>query len=733
MKIWSATPTNVTISTDHKEEKPTVVEQDTEERYFDPTEITASLPLLPFANQVGGHASFFRFSKRTICKPVTKKEQEVYEHLDAYHPQLLPFTSQYLGVLNVTYRANYDASDNGHKLILPEVFFDQNEHLLSRWRTCQDRKNTCHSVVSPISPLSETEERKEVSFPPETHPLTKNMTRAKQFQEQVLREVFTPQALRKRLRDVHTWKSTGYLEETVSNSNSNSSGGGGGGGGGGVSGVGNQTPLHHEPPPLESAPLLSYPYPDSLGAAYPKETETVQREVVFLDPLLPSSPTDDVFPIDRVTVQPRKPSVMQSTASAPQSPRMREMRLHNPVIRPAQDMSLGVLSSHTSLLDPLNTVSLSPQRSPQRSPQKPLPNPPASWRKMPEPTNPWSLQVYHRDLQKIRHLSHQNTRDAVRQFILIEDLTDGLLFPCVLDLKMGTRQHGVYATLSKMESQTNKCNASTSRTLGVRVCGMQVYRSDKKQFYFENKYYGRQLNQDTFRNSLSAFLNNGEGCQTHHIPILVRKLRLLKRIIYSLDGYRFYASSLLVIYDGSRKSKRKIDIRIIDFAHCLTPQEKQLHCNEFSYPPYTDGPDMGYLLGLNTLIRTFKQIYREHKGVSSELESEEEDGFFDGVTSPVIQECSFYFYFYFFCLYLNPLSGYSYTHLFFLFSFFLYSTLDFSLSIFVLFLFLHKSHHETVHVYKLSCLMWYLYLGQENTRHFLQIYKVTGGWNLFNL
>lgn len=118
---------------------------------------------------------------------------------------------------------------------------------------------------------------------------------------------------------------------------------------------------------------------------------------------------------------------------------------------------------------------------------------------------------------------------------------------------------------------------------------------------------------------MEAYLDNGEGCQIHHIPVIVRKLRRLARIVKTMHDYRFYASSLLMIYDGAPDSLKKIDVRIIDFANCVTADDVRFRSNQFTFPPRNKSPDNGYLLGLKTLVLSFEWIYEKGGGDMGEL------------------------------------------------------------------------------------------------------------------
>lgn len=208
------------------------------------------------------------------------------------------------------------------------------------------------------------------------------------------------------------------------------------------------------------------------------------------------------------------------------------------------------------------------------------------------------------------HVLRKHTR--FERYILLEDLTADMQKPCALDLKMGTRQYGVEANEIKQASQRKKCLQTTSRELGVRVCGLQAWDEKRQRYFMRDKYFGRRLKSGMqFAKILAKFLYDGssEYSVVAKIPSIIKQLKELYGAFEKLNGYRMYGSSVLLMYDGANQSvDTKVSVHIIDFAQSVIGEDATN--THYSRPPkYPELPDMGYLRGLKTLIRYYKDIF----------------------------------------------------------------------------------------------------------------------------
>ncbi len=132
---------------------------------------------------------------------------------------------------------------------------------------------------------------------------------------------------------------------------------------------------------------------------------------------------------------------------------------------------------------------------------------------------------------------------------------------------------------------------------------LQVYHPDTSCYTYLDKYTGRTLDVTGFENTVFAYL--ADGNRSDIIEPLVNRLEELYQTIDSLDSWRFFCCSLLIMYEGDigNGMHHNFEVRMIDFSHVTMGGENNEHV----------GPDTGYLVGLRNLIRLFNKFRDEHK------------------------------------------------------------------------------------------------------------------------
>ncbi|MEE6519638.1 hypothetical protein FKM82_017337 [Ascaphus truei] len=144
-----------------------------------------------------------------------------------------------------------------------------------------------------------------------------------------------------------------------------------------------------------------------------------------------------------------------------------------------------------------------------------------------------------------------------------------------------------------------------------------VFQVDTGHYLCLNKYYGRGLSAEGFQQALYQYLHNGLHLRQDLFEPILSKLQRLTSVLESQASYRFYSSSLLIIYDGRKRLRTpadspvpepppKVDVRMIDFAHSTY---KGFHDD----PTVHDGPDKGYVLGLRSLVSVLELMRDENQ------------------------------------------------------------------------------------------------------------------------
>ncbi|KAK0748534.1 hypothetical protein B0T21DRAFT_344181 [Apiosordaria backusii] len=689
---------------------------------WEPRQPLEAIELIPYKHQVGGHTTLWRFSRRAVCKQLNNRENEFYEKIEHYHRDLLAFLPRYIGVLNVTFqkqprrkstmkrdehatldRAHTDADSkangtNDHSLEppsdrprvisqslqnnqgqIPTVTFVDNQHILPR-SLLQPSMPSPPSMAGRFRSASAATLQQTGTAPQDvpTTPSRTALTRPslsdrhsnswgattvnKKLRNEVFNDAFLKQpiaihrhrkghqrplprrTLQQSLRptgsdpslaESHEKRAQAAKEAAECKLNRSSL-------------AQTQSDLGQidtfcdaEGEEEDVAPKdvtgTSAPEPEILGGSSPAALKKKRRYSGTGLRRKPDDVRDDRGNLkyfeeaDEVAYKGTRDEIVPN-------PKTPEDTVASPL--PAEQPIESTINGGGEVQHPDTFVSTMTSAATSG-----LPSPTSEFKKIPRPINPKEAQT--------------QSDSRVEYFLLLEDLTAGMKRPCIMDLKMGTRQYGVDANPKKQKSQQGKCAKTTSRELGVRVCGLQVWDVQTQSYVFRDKYYGRTLKKGgEFQGALTRFLYDGvdPGSILRHIPTVLRKLDELEVIVGRLKGYRFYAASLLMFYDGDtsadnnngyetmaiddsttdfatdteeaprrqKKSKRDIDFKIADFANCITPYDPM---EDKACPPRHPGePDRGFMRGLHSLRMYFLKIQRDTRAQMGLISSQGKNG-----------------------------------------------------------------------------------------------------------
>lgn len=203
---------------------------------------------------------------------------------------------------------------------------------------------------------------------------------------------------------------------------------------------------------------------------------------------------------------------------------------------------------------------------------------------------------------------------------MLEDLTASFSRPCILDLKVGTQQHSRDERPEKIASKMRKVSQSTSASLGLRLCGSQVYRPAEDSYLFRDKYYGRKLSAEGLLTTLVEFVPRERA---YVLPFFMRRLESFLALVEHQQHFLFRASSLLFVYEGrggyvnlvdldaqrgdpasqafsrDARGRQLMDVRLIDFAHADAAEGGEV--------------DEGLCLGVRNLIAVFRAMLASYQ------------------------------------------------------------------------------------------------------------------------
>ncbi|CAG9788492.1 unnamed protein product [Diatraea saccharalis] len=137
-------------------------------------------------------------------------------------------------------------------------------------------------------------------------------------------------------------------------------------------------------------------------------------------------------------------------------------------------------------------------------------------------------------------------------YIVLEDLTQGMLEQCVMDVKIGKRTWDPLATEEKIKSEQTKY-ALCKQEFGFCIPGYQVYELATGRLLKYGKEHGKKLHGHMVKDAIRKYLNSfgSSLCRALLLQLLAGLWRIQKWA-RAQTSVRLYCTSLLLLYDAAK-------------------------------------------------------------------------------------------------------------------------------------------------------------------------------------
>lgn len=136
-------------------------------------------------------------------------------------------------------------------------------------------------------------------------------------------------------------------------------------------------------------------------------------------------------------------------------------------------------------------------------------------------------------------------------YLKLENLVSNFEHPCIMDLKIGKRTYDPFATPDKIHRELIRYDYQAQ--LGFRITGFKVYKAKTGRTELYDRFHCKRFKPNDMEQTLAYFFDlENYPERVFLMAKLLQKLKRLMKWFKTQKRIKFYCTSLLIAYDGSK-------------------------------------------------------------------------------------------------------------------------------------------------------------------------------------